>query len=49
MLGAVVKATNFITLDALLKNLSNKWKGEWGEKLQKSVKMAHDQLKCNKS
>ncbi len=48
MLGAIAKVTQFMTLDALLDNLNNKWKGEWGAKIQKAVKMAHDKLKCNK-
>ena len=48
MLGAIAKVTKFLSLEGLLKHLGNKWKGEWGEKIQKSVKMAHEQLKCNK-
>ena len=48
MLGAVAKTTKFLPIDALLENLGAKWKGDWGAKIQKAVKMAYDQLKCNK-
>ncbi|NHI91347.1 MAG: pyruvate ferredoxin oxidoreductase [Candidatus Lokiarchaeota archaeon] len=46
MLGAIAKVTKFISLEGLMKNLGKKWKGEWGEKIQKAVKMAYEQLKC---
>ena len=48
MLGAIAKLMDFLPIDDLLEHVGNKWKGDWGAKIQKSVQMAYDQLKCNK-
>jgi 2-oxoacid:acceptor oxidoreductase gamma subunit (pyruvate/2-ketoisovalerate family) len=49
MLGAFVKGTGLLELDALTNVLSSKWKGEWGQKNIEAVKNAYDKLKIKEA